>query len=84
MNTPDRDIKQTALDVIEKEQFAIGGLLVIVVLGGVLWQFQDSWLSYWWPHAHEALPGDVSTAEPVEPPSPASAPNTRSPRWSAR
>ena len=26
MNTPDRDMKQTALDVIEKEQFAIGGL----------------------------------------------------------
>lgn len=60
----------------KRMKFAIGGLLVIVVLGGVLWQFQDSWLSYWWPHAHEALPGDVSTAEPVEPPSPASAPNT--------
>lgn len=55
-------------------QFAVVGLLAVAVLGEVLWQFQDLWLSYWWPQAHEALPGDVPAAEPVVTQSPAPAP----------
>lgn len=47
-------------------KFALVGLLLVAVLAGGLWRFQNLWLPYWWPQQHEALPGDLSATESTE------------------
>ena len=39
-----------------KLAFSLGGLLVAVALGNVLWHFQDLWLPYWLPAESSAPP----------------------------
>lgn len=54
--------------------FGLVALLVAVILGNVLWHFQDLWLSYWLPEPEPATL--VSTPAPEGQPAPEPAPAT--------
>ena len=61
----------------KRMKFALVGLLTMAVLGGVLWQFQDLWLPYWWPQPHdEALRDDLPATDSAEIQPPAPTPDT--------
>ncbi|MDD2239939.1 MAG: hypothetical protein PHI93_04665 [Kiritimatiellae bacterium] len=60
----------------KRMKFALVGLLAMAVLGGLLWQFQDLWLSYWVPESREGPPAALPATEPVAPQPPAPTPDT--------
>ncbi len=56
-----------------KLTFTLAGLLIAIILGSLLWLWQDAWLPYWLEAVPAAAPAETTEAVP-ETPAPAPAP----------